>query len=189
MSIPTASNADRTDRKARRRLCATTALGRLAIAILAIGAWAVPSDSEQPIHIQADEGNYDPASGTSVLTGAVQVDQGTLRLRAATVTLSNGEDGELLQIVAEGTDDEPATFHQRLKVGEPPVSARALRIGYAVREGLVELNGSAFLAQNDREFSGETIFWNIDEGSVDARSDEPGGVRLKWQPTPKQNAD
>ena len=184
MSNPTAFRASA---KTSTRPLAAIALGGVAIALLALGARASPNDSEQPIHVQADEGNYDPASGTSVLTGAVQVDQGTLRLRAATVTLANGEDGELLHIVAEGTAEQPATFHQRLKPDEPPVHARALRIGYAVRERRLELNGSAFLAQHDREFEGEIIFWNVDEGSVDARSNEPGGVRLKWQPPRAQN--
>lgn len=185
MSIPTDSRADEL---ASHRPISATALGLVAIALLAAGA-AAPSDSEQPIHVQADEGNYDPASGTSVLTGAVQVQQGTLRLRAATVTLANGEDGELLHIVAEGTDGEPATFHQRLNADEPPVYAHALRIGYAVRERRLELRGSAFLSQRDREFEGAVIFWNVDEGSVDARANEPGGVRLKWQPPQTQNAD
>ena len=159
-------------------LCATT---------LALSAWAVSSDREQPLHIQAGEGNYDSASGVFVLTGSVQVDQGTLRVRAATVTLSNGDDGELEHIVAEGTAEQPATFEQRLNADEPPVSARARRIDYAIREQRIELNGSAFLAQSDREFSGEVIFWDIEKGRVDAHSDEPGGVKLKWQPAPKQS--
>ena len=124
-----------------------------------------------------------------MLTGAVQVDQGTLRLRAATVTLSNGDDGELERIVADGTSEQPATFRQRLNADEPPVNARAQRIDYAVTEQRIELKGSAFLSQSDREFSGEVIFWDIEQGRVDARSDAPGGVRLKWQPPPQQNAD
>ena len=198
MSNPTPSTADRgafgrfdvhPPRRLRRRAATAGLVGLGYAAAVAISSWALPGDRNQPIHIQAGEGNYDPASGVSVLTGAVQVDQGTLRLRAATVTLSNGDDGELERIVADGTSEQPATFRQRLNADEPPVNARAQRIDYAVTEQRIELKGSAFLSQSDREFSGEVIFWDIEQGRVDARSDAPGGVRLKWQPPPQQNAD
>lgn len=173
-------------RRPARRAPAIAAASALA---LAIGAWAVTNDRDQPIHIQADEGNYDPASGVSVLTGGVQIDQGTLRLEAATVTLSNATDGTVQRIVAEGTPQQPATFRQRLQADQPVVSAHARRIDYSVAEQHIELLGSAYLSQQDREFAGEVIFWDIEKGRVDARSDEPGGVRLKWRPTPKPSTD
>ncbi len=156
--------------------------------LLAVAAHALPEDGQQPIHIQADAGSFDPNDGVSVLTGSVQLDQGTLRVRADSVTVSN-RDRRLDRIIAEGGPDKPATFRQRLQPGEPFVNAHARRIDYAIAEERLELKGGAFLSQAGREFSGEVIFWDIKAGRVDARSDQPGGVRLKWQPEQTQASE
>ena len=164
---------------------------RLAAALLcalAPAAFALPEDASQPIEIQADAGSYDPDRGVSVLTGAVRIDQGSLRMQAHTVTVSN-QDRRVARIVAEGVADAPARMRQRLRPGEPFVSARASRIDYSVAEERIELRGDAHLVQAEREFAGEVIFYDVKAGRVDARSDRPGGVRLKWQPTPPPASD
>lgn len=143
----------------------------------------LPGDSEQPIEIQADEGRYDP-DGTSVLTGTVQVEQGTLRLQAHRVTIST-RDKRMHRIVAEGQPGVPVRFRQRLSLDEPVANGRANRSNYAVAEQRLELQGDAFLSVGEREFVGDRIFWDIKNGRVNARSDAPGGVRMKWQPEPK----
>ena len=173
-------NSDRNPLRARRAGVASVLM------LAALFALALPEDREQPIEIQADEGSFDPDRGVSVLAGSVLLNQGTLRVSASRVTISN-RGGQLDRIVAEGEADAPATFRQRLSVGEPFVNAHARRIDYAIAEQRIELKGGAFLSQDDREFSGEEIFWNIEEGRVDARSGQPGGVRLKWQPEPAAN--
>ncbi len=150
---------------------------------MAVAAFALPEDAEQPIEIQADAGSYDPDRGVSVLTGAVQIDQGSLRMRAHTVTVSN-DNRRVARIVAEGHADAPAEMRQRLRPGEPFVSARAARIDYSLAEERIELRGDAYLAQAEREFAGEVILYDVKAGRVDARSEQPGGVRLKWQPVP-----
>ena len=159
-----------------------------ACAFAAALSFALPEDRQQPIHIQADESRFDAESGVSTLTGAVQIDQGTLRIMAETVTVTD-DNGRLVRIVAEGEPDKPATYRQRLKVDEPLVYAEAQQIDYAVGEERIELRGQAFLTQADREFAGEAIFYDIKEGQVTARSEQPGGVRFKWQPKPPATAD
>ena len=151
-------------------------------------ALALPEDRRQPIHIQADESSFDAESGVSTLTGAVQIDQGTLRIMAENVTVTD-DNGRLVRIVAHGEPDSPATYSQRLNVGEPLVYAEAQQIDYAVGEERIELRGQALLTQADREFAGEAIFYDIEEGRVTARSERPGGVRFKWQPEPPATTD
>lgn len=156
--------------------------------LAAVCSFALPEDRQQAIHVQADESSFDSESGISTLTGAVQIDQGTLRIQADSVTITD-EDGRLAHIVAEGRDAAPATYRQRLNAGEPFTHARAQRIDYAVAEQRIELRGSAFLTQADREFAGERISYDIQAGRVTAHSERPGGVRLKWQPEPPTTAD
>ena len=152
-----------------------------ALAVASAGlAPAAPADSERPIHIEADEGVFDP-DGVSVLTGAVALRQGSLRLNAHRMTLT-AEESQLRRIVAEGNGETPATFRQQPGPGEPVVHARAKRIDYAVAEQRITLRGDAFVAQADQEIAAEAIDWNLEAERVEARSSEPGGVRMKWQP-------
>lgn len=157
----------------------TVAICALAVA-LAAPVPAAPADSEQPIHIEADEGVFDP-DGVSVLTGAVALRQGSLHLNAHQMTLSAAE-GQLHRIVAIGNDEAPAAFRQQPGSSEPVVHARAKRIDYAVAAQRITLQGDAFVAQADQEIAAEAIDWNLEAGRVEARSSEPGRVRLKWQP-------
>ena len=154
----------------------------LALALLmALPALALPEDSEQPIHIQADEGSFHPQGGVSVLTGSVRLQQGTLRVEAHNVTIESRQQ-RIERIVAEGSPDSPATFRQRINAGEPVVNAKAQRIDYMVVEERLRLSGDAHVVGNHREVSGAVILWDIKAGRVDASSEQPGGVRLKWQP-------
>ena len=167
----------------RRRKSLAVSLRRwvAASALCAGAALGLPEDREQPILVEADEGVYEPERGVSVLTGSVRVDQGTLRLQADTVTLINA-DRQLARIVAEGAPEQPATLRQRVHPAEPFVTARAARIDYAVAEQRIELSGSAFLRRGERELEGDVIRYDLNDGRVDARSEQPGGVRMKWQP-------
>lgn len=165
----------------RRNSPMRRAVASCALAVAATApALAAPADSEQPIHIEADEGVFDP-DGVSVLTGAVALRQGSLRLNAFRMTLM-AEESQLRRIVAEGDDEAPATFRQQPRPGEPVVRARAKRIDYAVAEQRITLQGDAFVAQADQEIAAEAIDWNLEAKRVEARSSEPGGVRMKWQP-------
>ena len=150
--------------------------------MLAPTAHALPEDSEQPIKIQADAARSEP-DGTSVLAGDVQIDQGTLSLAAARVTVAT-RDKRLHKIVAEGDSDTPVRFRQQIRVDEPFANGHANHIDYAVTEQRLALKGNAFLSVGDREFAGDLITWDIEDGRVDARSDNPRRTTLKWQPKP-----
>ena len=143
----------------------------------------LPGDSEQPIEIRADQARSDP-DGTTVFTGAVQIDQGTLSLAAERVTVAT-RDKRLHNIVAEGNSGTPVSFRQQFHADEPFANGRAEHIDYAVTEQRLALKGDAFLSLGDREFAGDVITWDIKVGRVDAKSDDPHGVIVKWPPEPK----
>lgn len=155
----------------------------------AAGAHGLPEDQAEELIIQADEAVYDTNTGVNVLSGHVRIDQGSLRVEASRVTTTTNADGGLARIVAEGAPERPATLRQRINPGEPLVTARAAHVDYAVAEGHVELRGNAFLKQGDREVGGDVVSWDMKEGRVSARSDQPGGVTTKWQPKPTATSD
>ena len=50
----------------------------LGLALGSAGAWALPSDREQPIRVQADTAELDDKQGVAVYRGDVVITQGTL---------------------------------------------------------------------------------------------------------------
>ena len=150
---------------------------------------ALPGDSAQELVIQANEAVYDAKTGVNVLTGQVRIEQGSLRVEAHRVTTTTDADDRLSRIVAEGAPQRPATLRQRINPGEPFVTARATRIDYAVTDGQLELQGEAVLKQGEREVGGDVVSWDIEEGRVSARANQPGGVTTKWQPKRTATAD
>ena len=162
-----------------------TPLGRrlLPFAFLALAtAHGLPQDAAQELVIQANEAVYDAKTGVNVLTGQVRIEQGSLRVAAHRVTTTTDADDRLSRIVAEGAADRPATLQQRINPEDPVVTASAARIDYAVTEGRLELHGGALLKQGEREVGGDVVSWDIEEGRVSARANQPGGVTTKWQP-------
>ena len=153
------------------------------MALAAASAWGLPEDSAAEVRVSAAESTYDSTTGLAVLTGAVQVVQGSLRIEADHVTTTT-TDGRLSRVVAEGVADAPATMRQRIKPEEPFVTASAARIDYAITEQRLRLEGGATLKQGGREISADVIFWHIQAGRVTARSDRPGGVTSAWRPEP-----
>lgn len=158
-------------------------------ALAAATAQGLPQDAAEELVIQANEAVYNANTGVNVLTGQVRIDQGTLRIEAHRVTTTANENDRLSRIVAEGGPERPATLRQRINPADPIVTARAARIDYAVTEGRLELRGEALLKQGDREVGGDVVSWDIEEGRISARSEQPGGVTTKWQPKRTATSD
>ena len=98
---------------------------------LPISAWALPSDRDQPINIEADHAQMDDASGVAQYKGDAILTQGTLRIEGDVITFYYDENKQLKKAVAEG---KLATYKQVHKQGEEPVRAKALRMDYMAAE-------------------------------------------------------
>ena len=140
-------------------------------------AAALPEDADQAINIRADTAEFDEANGLAIYRGQVRMDQGTLRVTAEVMTIElQGQ--KVVKITAEG---DLAHYQQQLKADEGMVYADAERIVYHTQAERVELIGRAFLTQNDNEFRGPLINYDMREGKVDARASE-GRVEMILQP-------
>ncbi|MFK7912948.1 MAG: lipopolysaccharide transport periplasmic protein LptA [Pseudomonadales bacterium] len=141
-------------------------------------ALALPEDADQPINIRANEGELDRVSRTGIYRGDVQVDQGTLRIKAETMTVVY-KDQKVTRITFNGT---PATYQQQLNADEEMVFANAKTIVYYTQNEKLELEGDAFLSQQGNELRGEQIDYDIVAGKVDAESAGEGPIRMVVQP-------
>lgn len=154
----------------------------LALCALVPGAvWALATDREQPIHIEADRVEIDDIEGISVYRGSVVYTQGTIRLEADTVHVRHTPERTITRIEAVG---EPARFRQRIDGQDEDLQGHARRIEYHANPERVVLQGEAWIRRLDAEFSGEAISYEADRDVVQAtRGDgDEGRVRIVIQP-------
>lgn len=148
-------------------------------ALAASSVLALPDDADQPVSIQADQGTADlNPNGVTKLSGSVVVEQGTLRITAHDLTLTN-RDGKLARAVATGGPDEPAQLRQQVHADEPFVDAHAQTIDYRLADDRIELQGEAFLSKGDGEFEGGVIVYHVEDNRVECGA----GCRALLPPT------
>ncbi|MEH6565714.1 MAG: lipopolysaccharide transport periplasmic protein LptA [Halopseudomonas sp.] len=157
---------------------------------------ALPSDSSQPIRIQANAATLDDKRNTAVYTGDVIITQGSMRLAGSRVTLTRDAQGQLNKMVTQGG---PATYQQTQQANEPPVKARAQTIEYYAADERVVLIDDAFLEQSGNTFQGDYVSYdvraqvvnagrNTSTGASGAESNGNGRIEITIQPRSRGNA-
>jgi len=146
-------------------------------------ATALPEDAEQPIHIRADNAEIDQQAGRVVYRGAVQVDQGTLRVTADEMTVEYKNE-KVVRIIATGT---PAHYRQRIEADAGEVLANASTIIYYTQEERLDLKGNAHLDQQGNTIDGDFIRYDIVAGKVAATAEGDAPVRMVLQPATGEN--
>lgn len=130
-------------------------------------SWALPSDSEKPINIEADHAQLDDKLGITQYKGRAILTQGTLRIEGDIITFYYDQNKQLQKAVAQG---KLATYKQIQKQGEEPVRARALQMEYHARKQKIYLIGKGHVWQNGDEFTGDHIEYDINKNVVNASS-------------------
>lgn len=150
-----------------------------AIAAASAPAFALSTDSEQPIEVHADRFNGDEVKQTAIYTGNVTVDQGTINLRGARLELRITPKG-YRQASISGS---PARFRQQ-RDPDPKqpnidewVHAEASSIVYDEETDKITLTGRAKLTRTENGeqkdmTQGEKIVYDM----RNARSEVDGGV-------------
>ncbi len=139
----------------------------LLLIILPSIAWALPSDKEKPIEIEADHAQLDDAKGITQYKGTAVLTQGTLKIEGDIITFYYDENKQLSKAVAQGN---LAKYQQIQKPGESPVKARALQMEYHAQTQMIYLLGKGHVWQNGDEFSGARIEYDINKNVVNASS-------------------
>ncbi len=171
----------------RRRLH-TIAAGAAALALWGALAprpgLALPDDRNQPIYIQSDRAERDERKGTTVYTGDVEIDQGSLHISADRVTIAMDGD-QVTRIDALGA---PAKMHQKPSPEREPVYARATTIQYDVAREILTLIEKAAVTQEGSTVKGERIEYFVQEQRVKASSGsaESGASRVQMVIQPRR---
>jgi lipopolysaccharide export system protein LptA len=140
-------------------------------------AWALHSDAQQPLSIEANDVEVREVDGTSVYVGQVLVTQGTLRLTADHVTVYHQENRQPRFIIALG---KPVHYQQQLDGSQGAVQASAQRMEYdAVKDELILL-GDGLLVQGTDRLASERIIY--DRARAQFRAGGSGRVKITITP-------
>lgn len=137
----------------------------LGMTMLAGSVWALPSDRNQPISLVADRGSFNEKSGVMTYSGNVIVEQGTMKLQAATIVANLNAKKEISSITASGS---PARFQQQLEANKGLAKGQANKIVYNAQTGILTLSGNAVLEQDGASLKGATLRYSMNKGDIEA---------------------
>lgn len=133
-------------------------------------ASALPDDRHQPINIEADTAKFDEKRATTVYSGNVVLTQGSMKLKASTVSVTLSKKTQKpLKVIARGN---PASLEQKPKVDADIVYASAHTISYLIASEKVVLTGDASLKQGLSQIRSESIEYLAKEQIFKASQEE-----------------
>ncbi|MCY1348492.1 Lipopolysaccharide export system protein LptA [compost metagenome] len=145
----------------------------LGVALGSATAWALPTDREQPIRVQADSAELDDKQGVAVYRGNVVITQGTLKITGDTVTITQDANGDIEVFTSVG---KPAYYEQKPAVDKQIVKAYGLTIQYFAANERIILLDQAKVVQEGNTFEGEKIVYDTQRQIVNAGRATGGNV-------------
>lgn len=137
----------------------------LGAALASATAWALPSDRNQPIRIQADSAELDDKQGVAVYRGGVVITQGTLKITGDTVTITQTASGDIDVFTSVGN---LAYYEQRPAADKDLVKAYGRTIQYFAANERIVLIDQAKVIQEGNTFEGEKIVYDTRRQIVNA---------------------
>ena len=122
-----------------------------------LNVWALDSDRQQPMDIEADQGSLDQKNQVTVFTGNVIVRQGTIYMRADSARVTQDKNTKAQTMVAYG---KPAYFRQELDDNKGLAEGWGDRADYDSAKNLVKLIGNAKVRRGGDVAQGEAISYN-----------------------------
>jgi len=155
----------------------------LLLLLLPCQLWALATDRDQPIEVEADQLEVREQEGISIYQGNVKLVQGSLEINADRVVIHFNEANELTLMEMTGT---PATLRQ-LDDNQQEMWGEAKQIDYTQSKSLLELRDSARLSQAGDIIESDLIRINTESSSLQAGSTE-SDQRVKMLIQPRQDS-
>jgi len=140
--------------------------------------YALKTDRQQPLEVNADATDGTLGDGTATLTGNVEIRQGTLFVRADIAQVEKVE-GRVRRVELNGN---PVHLQQEIEQ-EGLVIAEAKRIEYEVATGIVTLTGAADVIHPQYHISGEVLKYDMNvQHFQGSGGDNNGRIRIRLDP-------
>ncbi len=147
----------------------------LVVLVLVVPVYALQSDSEQEVYVEADTADLDEAKGIGVYRGDVLIKQGTMEIRGDKVTIET-KNRKFNSLTSVG---KPAKFQQQLELNQSPVFGEAKTIHYSIVDGILTMRKKAKLTRDGDVFSGNYLRYDTINETVKAKRAEDGSERIK----------
>jgi lipopolysaccharide export system protein LptA len=135
------------------------------VSVVSTSIWALPSDRTQPISLVADRFNFNEKTGAMTYSGNVVVEQGTMKLQAASILANLNSRKEVSTITATGS---PTRFQQQVSANKGLAKGQANKIVYNAETGILTLSGNAMLEQDGASIKGATLRYSMNKGDIEA---------------------
>jgi len=146
---------------------------------------ALESDKEQPLYVEADGADINDKTGVSVYTGNVIITQGSIKLNADKVTVTQkGEQSD--HILAEGN---PVKFQQQADGNKGLIRGQARSADYHLSSETIYMIGDAVMYQGEDTFRSDRITYDRVKGQVKAGTSAKGKQRVKIAIQPQKKAE
>jgi lipopolysaccharide export system protein LptA len=137
----------------------------LSAALGSTSALALPTDRDQPIHIQSDDAQIDDKQGVATYKGNVIITQGTLKITGNTVTITRAANGDVDVFTAVGN---LAYYEQKPQIDKPIVQAWGVTIQYFAPQNRIVLIDKAKVINDGNTSEGEKIVYDTVKQVVNA---------------------
>jgi lipopolysaccharide export system protein LptA len=137
--------------------------------------YALESDKDQPMHLEADTLSVDEASGVVLYEGSVEVTQGSLKIWAEQLWIHRRK-GATEKIIGEGS---PVRFRQLPEEGGEEVRGQARRVEIDAERDELLLIDDALLEQGSNRFSSDRIIYDREKAMVKAGGSAEGKARVQ----------
>lgn len=149
------------------------------ILLLPVQLFALSTDGQQPINVEADSLEVRDQENISIYTGNVRLNQGSLEFRCERLTLHFNDQKELVLMEMTGT---PATFRQ-LDDDNQEMNGHAQQLQYRQSESILVMSGNARFSHKGDTIESNRIQINTENQSIQAGSLEADDrVRMLIQP-------
>ena len=137
----------------------------LSAALGSASAWALPTDRDQPIHIQSDDAQLDDKQGVATYKGNVIITQGSMKITGNTVTITRNATGDVDVFTAVGN---LAYYEQKPAADKPIVQAYGVTIQYFAAQNRIVLIDKAKVINDGNTSEGEKIVYDTVRQVVNA---------------------
>lgn len=153
----------------------------LAILLSVRVAFALESDSEQPVYIDSDHAVYDENAEISTYTGNVIAKQGSIRIDGDKLVVYM-KGGDIIKLVATGN---PSKFEQLPAVGKDKMYGEGLINEFYPEKNLLIFMKNASVWQGDAKQSSEYIEYDTKNSLLKAGEHSSDGKRVHSVIKPK----
>ena len=150
------------------------------LVLSASSSFALPTDRDQPISLEADRATFNQKTGFTTYNGNVRIEQGTMKLQADSITAQLGTKRELQTVDAIG---RPARFQQQISSDRGIAKGEAQKINYNADTGILTLSGNAYLSQDGSSLKGSVLRYSMNKGDIEAQGSKTGRVQIVIPPS------